>query len=107
MSVARNAARLGRHLPAARLIVAAELLMMARQHLTMLEPQERRRFVELVRHGRGRRRNLTPSEREELAGLIAKVGPREFAGEVAERLSPVPLPKRLVEGRRRQTKSKR
>jgi hypothetical protein len=101
MSVVRRAARIGRHVPAARLLLLAELLLVARQHLMMLEPQERRRVVELVRRGRGQRRNLSTDEREELAGLIAKAEPRHFAGTVAERLSPVPLPRRIVEGPRR------
>jgi hypothetical protein len=84
-----------------RLLSLAEVLLLARQHVVRLEPEERRRLVELVRIGRGRRRNLTPQQREELAALVEKAAPREFLGEVARRLSPVPLPQRVIRGRRR------
>jgi hypothetical protein len=84
-----------------KLLAAAEVLLLARQHALRLEPEERRRLVELVRIGRGRRRNLTLEQREELAELVEKAAPREFLGEAASRLSPVPLPKRLIRGRRR------
>jgi hypothetical protein len=57
--------------------------------------------IALVARARGRRRNLTEQERDELAALVAKADPRLFAGTVAQRLSPVPLPRRVVEGRRR------
>ena len=52
-----------------------------------------------MRTGRGRSRNLEPAEREELAKLVAKVDPRRFGWLAADKLSPVPLPKRLVRGR--------
>jgi len=107
MSLARSTAHLGRHLPAARLLVAAQMLMLAREHVTMLEPSERRRVIELVRRGHGRRGNLTDAERDELADLIAKTAPRQFVGTVAKRVSPLPLPNRLVYGRRRRTAGKR
>lgn len=88
-------------LPAARLLAAAQILMLARTHWHRLEPAERRRVMALVVQGHGRRRNLSPSEQLELSRLIAKADPRLFAGLVAERFSPVPLPSRLVRGRRR------
>jgi hypothetical protein len=75
--------------------------LLARDHITRLDPAERRRFLELMRRGRGRRRNLTESERAELAALLAKANPRLFVGLVADRLSPVPLPRRVVRGKRR------
>ena len=87
-----------RRLPIFRLLAIAEIALLARDHLGRLEPAERRRLVELVREGRGRGRNLPDAEREELAKLVAKVEPRRFAGLAADKLSPVPLPKRLVEG---------
>ena len=87
-----------RAIPLARLLVAGEILLLARDHIAQLEPHERHRLVELLREGRGRRRNMTDREREELAALIAKAEPRLFLGEAAERLSPFPLPKRFVEG---------
>jgi hypothetical protein len=90
-----------RRVPVARLLAAAEVAMLARDHVARLSPEERRRTLELIRLGRGRRRNLSPAERDELGRLIAKMEPRVLAGEAVERLSPVPLPPRLVHGRRR------
>jgi hypothetical protein len=90
-----------RRVPMLRLLVAAELLMLAREHVMWLSSQERRRLFELVRLGRGRRRNLSEAERLELAVLIAKMEPRMFAGETVEKLSPLPLPRRLLYGPRR------
>ena len=87
-----------RTLPIFRLLAIAEIALLARDHLGRLEPAERRRLVELVRTGRGRGRNLAPAEREELAALVARVEPRLFAGMAADKLSPVPLPKRLIDG---------
>jgi hypothetical protein len=90
-----------KRLPVLKLLAIGEIALLARTHATKLEPAERRRLVELVRQGRGRPRRLSAPEREELSKLVAKAEPRLFAGEVADRLSPVPLPKRLVTGKRR------
>jgi hypothetical protein len=92
--------RTAKLIPLARLVAAAQVLMLARRHWHRLEPAERRRVVMLVRQTHGRRRNLSASERLELARLIAKADPRLFAGLVARRFSPVPLPGRVVRGRR-------
>lgn len=72
-------------LPAARLIVLGELLLLAREHLHKLDPQERHRIVVLVRQGRGRPRNLSDRERRELAQLVEKAEPREFLRSAAKR----------------------
>ena len=66
-----------------------------------LTPQERRRLLELIRDARGRPSRLTGAERDELAALVARLEPRLLAGEAADRISPVPLPRRLVRGPRR------
>jgi hypothetical protein len=87
-----------RRLPVFKVLAIAEIALLARRHVTKLTPQERRRLVELVRTGKGRSRNLQPAEQKELAALVAKVEPRLFAGMAADKLSPVPLPRRLVEG---------
>jgi hypothetical protein len=92
-----------RRIPIFKLLAVAEIAVLARNHLRRLEPAERRRLFELVRRGRGRTSSLSESEREELSGLVAKVEPRLFAGLAADKLSPVPLPRRLIEGRRRRT----
>jgi hypothetical protein len=90
-----------RRVPALKLLAVAELTLLAREHLLRLTPQERRRVIALMRAGRVRRRNLSAEERAELAWLIAKTQPRAFAGQAAAKLSPWPLPGRVVYGRRR------
>jgi hypothetical protein len=90
-----------RRIPVLKLLAIAEVAMIARDHLTKLDRDERRRLTQLVRLGRGRTRNLTPSEREELAELVAKLEPRSFLGTAADKLSPVPIPPRLVRGPRK------
>ncbi|HEY1567986.1 MAG TPA: hypothetical protein VGF68_13245 [Solirubrobacteraceae bacterium] len=87
-----------RRLPVVKLLAAAELALLARDHVTRLSSDERRRLVVLVRVGRGRRSRLTEDERDELEGLLAKLQPRRLVGEAIDRLSPVPLPNRLVFG---------
>jgi len=81
-----------RRIPMLKLLAVAELVILAHEHATKLDPNERRRLVALVRLGRGRSRNLKPAERHELRELIAKAQPRLFVGNAADKLSPVPLP---------------
>jgi len=90
-----------RRLPVFKLLALAEVGLIARDHLGRLEPAERRRLVELVRQGRGRSSRLAPAEREELAALVARLEPRRFAGLAVDRMSPLPLPRRLLHGRNR------
>lgn len=87
-----------RRLPVLKLLSAAEIALLAHDHVTRLSPTERRRLVVLVRVGHGRRSRLTGAERDELEGLLAKLQPRLLMGEAVNRLSPVPLPRRLVFG---------
>lgn len=87
-----------RRIPVVKLLSAAELALLARDHISRLSGPERRRLVVLVRVGRGRRSRLTDAERDELEGLVAKLQPRLLMGEAINRLSPVPLPRRLVFG---------
>jgi hypothetical protein len=75
--------------------------MLARDHVLLLDRRERRRLFELIRIGRGRRRNLSEPERDELADLVAKMEPRLLAGHTVDRLSPFPIPRRLVYGPRK------
>jgi hypothetical protein len=91
-----------RVIPLAKLVATAQVLMLAREHWHRLEPDERRRVIVLVRDTHGRPRNLSQREQLELAGLIAKANPRLFAGLVAQKFSPVPLPRRVVHGPKRQ-----
>jgi hypothetical protein len=87
-----------RHVPVVKLLLAAEVALLAADHVQRLSPAERRRLVTLVRTGRGRRSRLTGVERWELEGLLGKLAPRALVGEAVDRLSPVPLPRRLVYG---------
>jgi hypothetical protein len=90
-----------KRIPIFKLLAVAEIAVLAHSHMSRLTPEERRRAIELVKLGRGRTGNLTSSERDELAALVAKAEPRLFAGLAADKLSPVPLPKRFVHGRRK------
>jgi hypothetical protein len=87
-----------KRLPVLKLLAIGEIALLARTHVTKLTAEERRRLVSLVREGRGRPSRLDAAEREELAKLVAKAEPRLFAGEVADKLSPVPLPRRIRQG---------
>ncbi len=101
-SIAKVARRVPglRMIPVVRLLSAAEVAMLARDHYTRLSPAERMRLRHLVTTGRGRADRLTDRERTELEGLLTKLAPRELFGDAAAKLSPVPLPRRLLYGRR-------
>ena len=90
-----------RGVPLVKLLAAAEVAMLARDHVLRLSPAERRRLVTLVRIGRGRRSRLNGADRRELEELLGKLEPRVLMGEAVDRLSPVPLPRRLLYGARR------
>jgi hypothetical protein len=92
-----------RRIPLLRLLALGEVVLLVRDHMAKLEPQERRRIAELVRRGRGRKSRLSESEREELEALIAKAEPRLLVGTVAEKLAPFPLPSRIVRGPKRRS----
>jgi hypothetical protein len=87
-----------KRLPVLKLLSIAEIALAARDHARKLDSGERRRLVELVRKGRGRPSRLSEAERAELSVLVAKAEPRLFAGTVVDKLSPLPLPRRLVRG---------
>jgi hypothetical protein len=90
-----------KRVPVLKLLAAANIALLTRDHVLLLQRDERRRLVELVRIGASRRRNLSETEREELAMLLARMEPRLLAGHAVDELSPFPLPRRLVYGRRR------
>ncbi len=89
-----------RRLPIMKLLSIAEVAALTRDHYQRLSPAERKRLLALVRTVRGRRESLTDREREELEGLVAKLEPRRLVGGTVDRLSPVPLPKRILYGKR-------
>jgi hypothetical protein len=90
--------RLARGVPVVGLLSAAEVLKLAKAHLDKLNGAQRRRVIELVREAHGRPGSLGEAEREELGALVAMLEPRLFVGSAAERLSPVPVPKRVLYG---------
>jgi hypothetical protein len=85
-----------RRLPVLKLLALAEVALLANEHLSRLDRGERHRLIELVRVGRGRRRNLSRRERDELSALVAKTEPRQFAVEAAQKLSPVGIPRPIA-----------
>jgi hypothetical protein len=87
-----------KRLPILKLVAIGEIALVARDHAAKLDAGERRRLVALVRKGRGRRARLSEDERSELEALVAKAEPRLFAGTVVDKLSPMPLPRRLLYG---------
>jgi hypothetical protein len=89
--------RLARRLPFFRVLAIVQLALLARRHLQALSPEERRRMAELARRGR----SLSPAEKVELRELAGRLEPRAFAGAAMEAFSPVPLPGRVIRGRRR------
>ncbi len=99
--IARTATRVPgvRRLPVFKLLAIGEIALLARDHFSKLDAEERRRLLTLVRKGKGRTRDLSLEEREELQRLVAKAEPRMFVGTAADKLSPVPLPQRFREGR--------
>ena len=74
------------------LLAVGQTALLARRHLHHLDPTERRRLRELVLRGR----RMTPTERDDLRRLLAKLEPRAFAVTTAGRLSPVPIPRWLA-----------
>jgi hypothetical protein len=91
--------RLTRGIPAVALVSAAEVAVLAKDHLAKLDGVERRRLLALLGSARGRPGSLSDAEHAELSTLVAKLQPRLFAGSAADKLSPLPVPERLLYGR--------
>ena len=63
-----------------RVMAIAQLALLARHHLALLEPDERLRLARLVSQSRGRpRKHLSANEREEMLRLAQKLEPGAFA----------------------------
>jgi hypothetical protein len=92
--------RLSRGVPVTRLLLVAEVAILAQRHLGKLDRVQRRRLLTLLFRARGGRRSMTAAERREFLYLMAKLEPRLLFGAAVRRLSPVPVPKRLLYGRR-------
>ena len=71
-----------------RVLAIAQVALLIRRHLTLLEPDERGRLVGLVQKSKGRpRRNLSANEREELLRLVRKLEPAAFGRAAAGRFA--------------------
>ena len=90
--------RSGKLLPFARVLLIGELALQAGRHFGKLEPAERTRLLVLLGRTRGRPTSLALHERAELLALVAKMEPQVFTATAVGRLSPVPVPRRMVEG---------
>ena len=63
-----------------RVFTIGKLAVLARRHLSLLEPGERGTLAKLVTKSRGRpRTNLSAGERDELLRLARKLEPSAFA----------------------------
>lgn len=87
------------------LVMVADVLLTSRRHLKRLEPDERKRLLELARKSAGRpSKNLNAKERREASALLDKLGHIEYAGNVAGIVLPFrPLSRlaaKVLEGRR-------
>lgn len=98
--IKRAPLKAARGIPLARVLVAAEIAWMAWAHLARLDGAQRRRTLTLLVKSRGRASYLSDAERRELATLVAALEPRLFIGSAARRLSPLPVPKRVLYGPR-------
>jgi hypothetical protein len=70
-----------------RVLAVAQIALLLRRHLSLLEPDERARLVRLVRESKGRpRRNLSANEREEMLRLVRKLEPGRFGQDAFSQL---------------------
>jgi hypothetical protein len=90
-----------KRLPFLKLLAIAQIILLARRHVGRLDKSDRARLRELVGHG-VRDHHLSADERHELADLVRKAEPRAFVGGAVDRFSPVPLPKRVTHGSRKE-----
>lgn len=65
------------------LLTLAEVAVLLKEHLDRLSPKERQRLVEIVKDSKGRPKNVSDREREEIKRMIEKIGPAELARGVA------------------------
>jgi hypothetical protein len=79
------------------LVAALEIGWIARRHWHRLEPDERRRLLDLTRKSRGRPSRLSPAERREAAELLEKIDYAELGGNVTATVLPFRPFARLVE----------
>jgi hypothetical protein len=80
------------------LLLIGELAVQAGRHVAKLEPAERTRLLWLLGRARWHPGVLTEDERRELFELVARMEPQVFLAAAAARFSPIPIPRRLLEG---------
>ncbi len=62
-----------------RVLAVAQVALLVRRHLALLEADERRRLTGLVAQSKGRpTKNLSANERQELLRLVRKLEPTTF-----------------------------
>ncbi len=91
VAVARAAERLPvlKRLPLARLGIVAEVAILAKEHLDLLTPKERRRLLILLRDARLWPANLSDKDRREFERIVAKLDPKAFAARAVAKFSPL------------------
>jgi hypothetical protein len=78
-----------------RVLAIAEVALLARRHLTLLESDERSRLARLVARSKGRpKRNLSANEREEMLRLVRKLEPGQFGRAAFGQIRGSPLRRR-------------
>ena len=90
--------RASKSTPWGRGLLAAEVALIAGRHFGRLTGEERRRLLALLGSAASHRGHLDARERGELAFLTAKLEPRLFLGTAVRRVSPVPIPARVLYG---------
>lgn len=67
-----------RRLPMLQLLLAGQILLLAKQHLELLDAQDRHRLLEITKSCHGDPRKLSTADRQELQILLNKVEPKLF-----------------------------
>src|SRR5262249_61603711 len=94
----RRAARRSRWLAERLWVIAVlEVAWMANRHWRLLEPQERRRLIELLKKSKGRPSRLSARERQEAEVLLDKLEYAALGGDVARTVLPFRPVGRIVE----------
>jgi hypothetical protein len=91
--------RAAKGVPIGRMLLLGDIAVLAGRHVAALDAAERRRLISLLRR-RTTGEGMDDSERKELEALLGKLQPRLFLGTATRRLSPLPLPSRVLFGRR-------
>ena len=97
-TIGRRAARRSRWLAERLWVIAAlEVAWMANRHWRLLEPEERKRLIELAKKSKGRPSKLSAGERREAEMLLDKLEYAALGGDVARTVLPFRPLGRLVE----------